>query len=208
MKNHKKEIKKIILILACISVIVTIIFIIQTYAKYVTNVSGSSSIDIAKWHILVNGTDIVTGTVEKFDVDALITVENKHTKEKKLAPGSAGGFMIAIEPMDTQVSVRYDISIDQSEIKNQKLSLYSVEEIDTGNPLIETEPNVYTGIILLKDIVDNYINNIEIIFVWENDESNDDDIILGTTPGLKIPIPIMVTVNQYMGETIKAYNEI
>lgn len=203
MKNHKK---KVLIILCLVCCIITIYEIVRVYAVFHSELFGTLSTDIAKWHILVNGTDIVSTTTQEFVIDTLSTIENGHMAENKFAPSAEGSFEITIEPLDTQVSVRYDISINQLDITNQKIILSLVEEIDTGSILIRTGENTYTGIIPLEDIVEDYVNNIKITFIWENDETNNaQDIILGTTPNLKVQIPISVTISQYMGEEVVPY---
>lgn len=56
MKNYQK----VTFILSCISLLISIMFIIQTYAKYTTAVSGDTNMSIARWNIIVNGVDVKT----------------------------------------------------------------------------------------------------------------------------------------------------
>lgn len=206
MKEHKKKLKKILIIISLICLIITIYQVVSVYAVFYSELSGTLNANLAKWNIIVNETDIVKTTTEEFVIDTLSTTENVHTNDGKFAPGATGSFEITIKPMDTQVSVRYDISINQSNIENQKIMLFSVEEIDKGNTLVKTGENTYTGIIPLEDITEEYTNNIKITFVWENDETNNEqDSILGTTPDLKVQIPVTVVVTQHMGEEIEPY---
>ena len=51
MKNYQK----IALFLSCISLILCLIFVAVTYAKYTTSIGGTADLSIARWNILVNG---------------------------------------------------------------------------------------------------------------------------------------------------------
>ena len=124
---------------------------------------------------------------------------------ENLHQGWVGSFKIEIEPKDTEVSVRYDIFINQSNITNQNIVLFSVKDTDTGEALVETDVDTYTGVIPLASITNNYVKHVEITFLWENDDNSTQDILLGITANLSIQVPISVTVTQYMGETIESY---
>ena len=175
---------------------------------------GTTSTDIAKWHIFVNQTDIVGTTTQEFTMNILSTTENPRTAKDKFAPGSIGSFLIAIEPRDTQVSIRYDISIGSLPITNKTIKLSAVKNADTDTELTRTGENIYTGLILLGDRMDtsnvideNYMANIEITYEWVNDETNNTvDTNMGLFTWLTVTAPISVTVSQYMtGETIDPY---
>ena len=46
--------KRIILLLACLSLIFTLTTIKDTYSKYKTDLTGTTNIKVARWRILVN----------------------------------------------------------------------------------------------------------------------------------------------------------
>jgi len=180
--------------------------IATTYAVFYSEVSGTASKDLAKWNITVNNKNIVTGIAENFIINSFSTTSNANVKPGKIAPGVDGNFLISINSKDTDVSVRYDITIDVSDITNNKITLDSVTEITAGNTLIQTNENTYTGIIALSTMDEDYINDIKLNFIWENAEINNaNDTIMGTTESLVIQIPVTVNVKQYLGETIIPY---
>ena len=201
--------RKVKLVLAFVTIIIfvfTAYKIITTYAVFYSEMYGTTSKDLAKWNIVINEAEITDGITETFIIDNFNTEANAYVKSGKLAPGTTGSFMIIIDPTDTQVSIRYDILIDTVYLTNEKIKLTSVTETKVSNTIIKTDENTYTGIIQLLDIDGEYTNEIEVSFIWENDEGNNaQDTITGTVVNPKIGIPVIVNVTQYLGETITPY---
>ena len=196
--------KRIILVMAFITIIVLIFTaykIVTTYAVFYSEVSGTTNKDLAKWKVNVNGE-----TIQNFTIGSLNVEQSNNVKAGKLAPGTKGNFIIDIDPNNTQVSVRYDISINLSNITNDMIYLDSVSEIGSGNAIIQTEENTYTGIIPLSNIDGTYTEEVKLAFVWENDENNnEEDSVIGKVANLKIEIPITIKIRQYLGEEINPY---
>lgn len=132
--------------------------------------------------------------------------ESQYIKENKIAPGMKGTFEINIEPQDTQVSIRYDIAIDSSKLSSKSIKLESVAEKNSNNTIIRTSENTYTGIIPLEKINQDYSDIIEIVFMWENDEeNNEEDTKIGVVENSNLEIPIVVTFSQYFGEEVEEF---
>lgn len=205
MKINKKILKKFFIIATLLMIIFTSYQIMKTYAVFYTEISGNVSRNLAKWNISVNNTEITNGTTQEFIVENLKIEEKDTVEEGKIAPSLNGSFEIVIDPKDTQVSVRYDISIDETAITNSKMSLVSVEKVNEATEIIKTGENIYTGTIPLSSIKDDYKSTIKITFSWINDDNNnEEDTKLGTTLNSKIQIPITVKVTQYLGEQINS----
>ena len=85
MRNSKKLFFLLIMI---ISVSFTIVFIIQTYAKYVTSVTGDTNISIARWNIVVNNVSIKSGT-SLSSVLSPVFPGNSNIAANVLAPGAS-----------------------------------------------------------------------------------------------------------------------
>ncbi|MCL2859302.1 MAG: hypothetical protein FWF46_01760 [Oscillospiraceae bacterium] len=194
-RNSKKIIKKYLVLVTFILTLVAIYEITSVYALFHSQATANVSESLARWKILVNNQDIVSGTEQSFDMGDFV-VPNASVMGGKFAPGLEGYFELTIEPQDTQVSVRYDITIDQSSAILQNIHLISVEEIMANNTLIQTAEDTYTGIIPVSDIKDDYVNTIKITFKW--DDTGDKDAV--NTPIVEIPIKVKVT--QYLGEAI------
>lgn len=206
MKANNK-IKVLLMCLTLIMLIITIYAISTTYALFQSQIKGSVVKNVGKWNIKINGADVLKGTSEEFNMQQFVVDENENTKPGKMAPGTTGSFELSIDPTDTQVSVRYDISIVLNEITNDKVQLISVEK-DSTNNIVKTNENTYTGIIPLEEIEKGAIDLVKIKFCWENDEQNNIvDSEIGTIINSKIQIPVKVNITQYLGEEITAFSE-
>lgn len=198
------NIKKLFIILTLFMMCFTIYQIKTTYALFESKISGVINSEIGKWNIYINNRDVTSGTSKTFIMDKFNIGGSKYTEEGKIAPGMKGSFEISISPRDTQVSIRYDITIDGVSIEENQIRLVSISEKNNNNTIVKTGENTYTAIILLEDISEDYRDDIEIFFTWDNNEDNNEkDTSIGTVYNSKISIPITVKLSQYLGEPIK-----
>ncbi len=196
--------KLFIVFISILMLIFTIYKLVDTYAIFESNVSGNVKVENAKWIINVNNTNISSGINEDFVIDHINVGQSNKSEQGKLAPGLSGDFNIVIDPKNTDVSIKYEISFDLSELEKTKIKISSIKEIETNNELILTNNNVYTGIINLDEIKKGIKNNIAITVIWNEDETtNVEDTQLGSIPDNKISIPVNIKVTQYLGEEIK-----
>lgn len=202
------NIKKVFTLLTIIMLCFTIYKIVSTYALLESKMQKNIKIDIGKWNIKVNSEDITSSTVKEFTMNSFKINQSPYTKENKIAPGMNGTFEIGIEPQDTQVSVRYDITIDESKLNNQSIKLNKVIEKNNNNTITKTGENVYTGVILLEKGSSDYLDIVEISFIWENiEENNIEDTEIGVVYNSSIEIPVTIQFSQYLGETIVEFNQ-
>lgn len=198
-----KKIKVLFLVLGIIVILFLACKIVETYALFYSEAEARVSQNLGDWTIKVNDKDVSNGIVEQFTVEQLELETDENVKEGKIAPGLNGTFTITIDPTDTDVSVRYDITFDTSHLKAENMKLAKVEKVDSDNQLIEISENTYTGIISLSDIKQGRKDKIKVTLNWENIDENDlDDTELGKIKDNKINIPILVTITQYLGEEI------
>ena len=202
MSKNKKVIV-ITIILLIISVIL-VYAILSTYATFRSEFSGSMKVDNATWKILINNTDISLNATKEFTIDNISIDQSQGVEEGKLAPGLKGNFNILIDPSDTDVSIIYELKLDTKNINSTNIRIDEVKETNTGNNLVQTDMNTYTGIISLDDIKNNVTNNIQVTLLWHDD--GNEDINIGEIPEYKINIPVEVKVSQYLGEELQEYN--
>ena len=158
------------------------------------------------WQIKVNNTDISNGVNKEFTVNEIDVQDNEHVKQGNLAPGLTGTFDILIDPEDTDVSIKYDISLNQENLTNKNITIKSITETEEGATLVRTGENTFTGIISLEKIKQGITNNIKVEIEWkDNDTNNEEDTEIGIQEDYKLEIPIIVHVSQYLGEEIVAY---
>lgn len=201
MKN-KNLIKILFLLIVCI-VILLIYKIIDIYALFHSEMNGNVKLENGIWNITVNGKDITKGVNNEFVIDQINTTQNDYVKPGKLAPGLSGSFELAINPEDTNVSIRYDITLNQEELGGSNLSIKSIQETEKGYELIKTAENTYTGIILLDEIKNGAIHKIKMEVEWLDDGlNNENDTELGKDATHQLQIPISFHAIQYLGEEI------
>lgn len=203
-----KNIRKILFLLMTSVFILLIYKIIDIYAVFHSEIESNVALENGKWNITINGSDITTGTVTEFVINQITTTENEHVKPGNLAPGLSGSFEIQINPEDTDVSVRYDITLNQEELGDSNLKIRSIEEVEQNYKLIQTDENTYTGVILLEEINQGINHRIRMEVEWADEEiSNEADTTLGTDVTNKLQIPITVHAIQYLGEEITPITE-
>lgn len=198
--------KKVCYISSALLIVFVIIKIIFSFSLLESNTNLVVNNSLGKWTILVNNTDITRNTVG-FNIDSIYYDNNINVKSGKLAPGLGGYFDISIDPDDTEVSVRYDITFNTTNLSssNTSLSISSVSEL-SDKTIVQTDQNTYTGIINLSEINNNKVDTIRTTINWENMEvNNDKDYEVGKQSNKTLEIPVTVKVSQYTGEVIREY---
>lgn len=202
MKKNKNLTKILVLIIICI-ILLIVYKIIHIYAVFQSDVSGDARFTNGAWHILVNETEISTAQEKSFTIDQINLENSQNVKEGKLAPGTTGNFKIAIDPQNTNVSIRYDISLNSQGLTNKNIKIRNITKENSDEGLINTGDGIYTGIITLEEIRNNKIDNIKVEIEWLNSEdNNNEDTELGSIYDSTFSIPITIKFTQYLGENI------
>ena len=129
--------KYILLILSLVSLYCTLCLASETYAKYVSSATSTSSSSIARWRILVNNDDITVGATST----TLITPEfpgSDDISSNVIAPNAEGYFDLVIDASNVDVSFKYTITVEPNE--NSPVSeLIATKYAINGNEEIEFE---------------------------------------------------------------------
>ena len=202
--------KKVLKILTLVMLILTIIKIGDTYAKYFASANTATlSQDVGKWIILVNNMDITIegGESVEFEVNNFNNFSNTHAAQDKISPGSTGYVDIEINPAGTDVAVRYDIELDLTGVSN--LAIEARLEMASGeNTLVKTGENTYSGTISLADVQAEATATVRCYITWNNDDANNGvDSAAGSNVNLELGLTANVTVTQYLGEDLTPYVE-
>lgn len=193
------------------------------YSKYRSDVNGVANLNIANWHITVNGCDIVNPDESNTDCftpevvddeDNVIKVarnfsvteftynnnNNNNVVDNKIAPGSSGTYKIKIKPNDTEVSIKYHLTASL-EIPNDSIKLYIKGPNDASRR--ELTSAGYDGIILYSSNNGNYTEELTVYVDWLNaqDGSTDErDTVIGTNGSdPKLVMPVEILFEQYTG---------
>lgn len=205
----KKNIKIILILISITAILCTIYKIITTYALFQSETEGMLRGDIADWKIVINEDDISKGINQKFTINEVNLGTEETIKNGKIAPGISGDFYITIIPKDTQVSIRYDLTIDTTKIEESSIEITGIEEIIESNSLVKTDKYTYSGIIPLEKINKGITNKIKVSIEWKNNEENNEkDTELGSVWNAKLDLPVTINVTQYANEKLEVYEEV
>lgn len=198
--------KRVCYFLSIVLLIVIIVKIFYTFALLESNTTRVVENGLGKWTILVNETDVTAEEVE-FDIDNIVYESDTTVKTGRLAPGLGGYFEIAIDPTDTDVSLRYDITFDCTALESLGTTIGVANVVETSNKnIVQTGENTYTGVISLNEIQANKVDTIRTSISWTNDETkNSNDTGLGMQNNPTIQIPVHIRLIQYTGEQIEEY---
>lgn len=194
--------KKCLYFICFIFLLVTVFTIVDSYGLFESENTLLVDSDIARWNVVINGSDIKYN--DTFVVDKVNLIDNDNVLSGKIAPGSLGYFDIVIDPSGSDTSIRYDVTFDFSSL-NSNIVVSSIEEVYSGN-LIRTDVNTYSKVITLDDINNNISNIVRVYIKWDNNEDNNDsDSSVGSILNNFISIPVTVSASQYLGEDIVSY---
>ena len=111
--------KKIVIIVSILLAIVLSFIGGQTFAKYVTEVRGDGTAQIATWDFKVNGQREQVQTISlgsTYDASTLV--------DGKIAPGTRGSFQIIVDGTGSDVGIDYKIKFSNESTKPQNLKFY------------------------------------------------------------------------------------
>ena len=122
MKNNKKS---VMLIIALMLVVLGGYFVAGTYAKYTSEISGTSNASIAGWKWTIGNEDlknIIDTKESKYSLSLFDTIYEEDTKTSEehvsannIAPGTGGSFTISIaNKSQVDTTYKYDLSIENN----------------------------------------------------------------------------------------------
>jgi len=104
--TRKSQAKKLTLIVLIMFVLIAVIG--GTYSRYINTATGNAQIDLAKWSVKINGTNM--SAIDTLTVP-LEYEESDYVTEDKLAPGTSATFTLVIDPTDSEVAIDYEIAL-------------------------------------------------------------------------------------------------
>ena len=129
MKNKKK-----ILIVTLILLAIIVSFIGgNAFAKYMAQVQGTGTAEIANWVFKVNGTE---ESIQ--NIDLLSTYNNETLVDNRVAPGTSGSFNIVIDATGSEVGIDYKVKFLNESQKPDNLificndtKFWTIQELET-----------------------------------------------------------------------------
>ena len=183
--------KRKIFFISLIILIITLLVISNTYALFETNASGTGDFEVGKWTILVNENDLsVANTVSITD---FTLSQSAHTADNYFAPGRTATFEVEIDATETDVSLSYDLTMDNTAIVDHPNITISILNVNT-NQIINS--NTISGIIGVND--QNRVLTLNIVLTWDDVPLyNEADTAL---IGENLNFAIAAHFEQYLGE--------
>jgi len=183
--------KSRIVALALFIALFTTLAVLKTYALFETNSSADKELEIGRWDIKLNNIDVVqTRTIS---LNNFIYTNGQHTESNYFAPGSSAYFDIIIDTSLSDVSVEYQLEIDDTIIEDYDNINFSIENLSTH---VVTNSNTYGGIIRLSDV--SHIVSLRIYLTWSNSAQYDESDT--TLIGEDLDFVINANFSQYTGE--------
>ena len=152
-------------LIACIALLFLILVVTDTYSKYLTEASGTTNVDIARWRILVNGQDIRNNS----NVSQVITpifYQDSHIANDIIAPRSTGYFDIIINCADADVSFEYEIDISPNTTSSVTDLVATGYSLNGGQTVSLDRGDDITGQVLLASHTTTI--NLRIYIEWDD----------------------------------------
>ena len=175
MKNKKK----IVLVLALISLLILIAGSAYSYAKYFTRLNESIGSTIKRWDIKINNETIRNKTTLENNIIATFPNVNGNTKTNKIAPGIEGYFDITIDYSGVDVDFTYTLNIEGDAVADIELSKLEVDGVQvdasqgvSGDIIIngtDTTKTIRAYVKWIDDATNELDDNEDTIIAIEND---------------------------------------
>lgn len=148
-------------------IIATLFVFSRSFSRYLTFSKLDTNIDVASWKIKVNDREITQDTRVIDNEVTLVTTDNSHG-DGILRPGQKGYFEFTINPQYTQVSLKYTVSIDTSNLPSTiQLKEYSVNDFNTKLALPANNKLDDTILLAGRDNLGNLdIRNYRVYWEW------------------------------------------
>ena len=168
--KFKFNIKLYFFILAILFLILTVFLINSTFARYITALTTTSTVEMGRWSILVNNQNIMENSNLSERITPVFNSNPNYIAEDKIVPTSTGYVTININYEEVSVPFEYKISFDQGNstpLADFKFTDYSV---DGGSAIqVDNANSIITGTITPDGITAE--RNFLLNFAWVDDPS-------------------------------------
>lgn len=154
--------RKFRILLACVSLLLLVDMVQDTYAKYISSASANSEFTIAKWSFLVNEQDVLANSDFSNTIVPVFT-GTEHIKSGVIAPTSTGYFEVTIDSSNVDVSFDEIITLSQNTDNTVTDLAFTGYTINNGEMQTLTSNSVTTSH-LLGDI--NTVNTYRFFVEW------------------------------------------
>lgn len=151
--KYKLNLKLLFFILTLSFLLVTVFFMYSTYARYVTALTATSTVELGSWLIEVNNQNIIENSDLSEKIVPVFESNPEYIAEDKIVPTSTGYVEINIDYEKVNVPFKYEVTFSQGNstvLEDFKFTSYSINggsliSVDDSNSIItETIPPTET----------------------------------------------------------------
>lgn len=163
LKNRKFR-----LLLACISLLLLVDMIQESYAKYVSSAEASSNLTIARWSFMVNNQDVINNS--NFSTTILPVIDsNPNIASGVIAPTSTGYFDVTID--SSNVGVSYDEEITLSTGTNNTVTdiMFTGYKLNNEESIVEFQNTTNPTFTISHPLTEqNKVNTYRFYIKWND----------------------------------------
>ena len=162
--------KRIFLIFACLWIIISLLIIRSTYAKYLTSIDGDTNVNIAQWNLILNEQDIIKNSDFSSTLSLEVPKTDYHIADY-MVPGATGYYDLILDSSNVSLPFRFHItcSVDEnSDIKDAKIIGYSRNGNSQITYLDDSETEITDSV---ADTVDTC--SVRVYVKWIDEDSSE-----------------------------------
>lgn len=163
LKNRKFR-----LLLACISLLLLVDMVQDSYAKYVSSAEASSNLTIARWAFMVNNQDVLNNS--NFSTTILPVIDsNPNIAAGVIAPTSTGYFDVTID--SSNVGVSYDEEITLSTGTNNTVTdiMFTGYKLNNEESIVEFQNTTNPTFTISHPLTEqNKVNTYRFYIKWND----------------------------------------
>ena len=204
---RKNKVKNGILYVVLLAFLIAIIG--GTYANYSAKGTVTTSVDIAKWHVTLNGNTPLE-QFQNFELNVTDAVVNENVVSGKLAPGKTLLASLEVNPSGSEVSIDYELEIGNilptGFNSNSSLSVSKVLATLDGSSAVQLYEvnNTYRYSEQLSDVMSAKKVTFNIYITWDEQGTENGDIADTANIGnyTSITAPITITAKQHLSTDV------
>ena len=170
-------------LLALALTLVTASLVSGTFAKYVTEASGTGTVTVAKWDVQLGQGDAADGVIALADFNLTDTsTGNGNVKADRVAPGTTGSFKLAYDTTGTEVAHNVTITLDASAVSAAVPQLVFYKDAAFATPLTGATDQLSVLTTATPIAVGGEYGNVTVYWRWIFEHPTDNQI--DTTDGI------------------------
>lgn len=163
LKNRKFR-----LLLACISLLLLVDMVQDSYAKYVSSAEASSNLTIARWAFMVNNQDVLNNS--NFSTTILPVIDsNPNIASGVIAPTSTGYFDVTIDSSNVGVAYNEEITLSTGTNNTVTDIMFTGYKLNNEESIVEFENTTNPTFTINHPLTEqNKVNTYRFYIKWND----------------------------------------